>query len=54
MEILSQLARHVVVDNRVDSLDIETARSEVGSHEEIHSTVSEMLQRFQSLWIEVA
>lgn len=43
MEVLSQLAWHIVVNDRVDALDIETTGCEVGGHEIIDSAISELL-----------
>ena len=47
--ILRQLARHVVVDHRRDSLDVETSRGQVRSEKVVDLAQLEVVQRVQTL-----
>lgn len=49
MGILRQLTRHIIVDDGLDSLDIETTRREVGSEEIIDFASFKVAQSVQTL-----
>ena len=49
MEILGQLRRHIIIDDRLDAFDIQTSGSQVGSHQIVHRAISELLQGSQTL-----
>lgn len=46
MEILLELRRHIVVDYDLDTLDVQTARGEVSSHEKVDRAGTEVLEGF--------
>lgn len=49
VEILCQLPGHVIVDDRLDTLDIKPTRSQVGGHQIIYMAVAKLLQCSESL-----
>ena len=49
MQILSQLTRHIVVDDRLDPFDIQAAGSQICCHKEVGLSVPKLLKRFQAL-----
>ncbi len=46
VQVLRKLARHVIVDDRLNPLDVQTTGGEVGSHEIVHVPIAELLERF--------
>ena len=44
MEVLRELARHVVVDDSLDSLDVQAAGRKVSGHQEVDRAVAKQLQ----------
>ena len=53
VEILCKLAWHVIVDDGLNPLDVQTTGSQVCGHEVIDVPVTELLERFQPLSIYV-
>ena len=49
MEILSKLAWHVIVDDGLNPLDVQTTGGQVCGHDVIDVPVTELLERFQPL-----
>ena len=49
MEVLRELARHVVVDDSLDSLDVQAAGREVSGHQEVDRAVAKQLQSSKTL-----
>jgi len=49
MNVGGELARHVVVDDGLDSLNIQTTRGEIGSEEVLDLSVLEVLESLQTL-----
>ena len=43
VQVLRKLAWHVIVDDRLNPLDVQTTGGEVGSHEVIHVPIPELL-----------
>lgn len=54
VEVLRELARHVVVDNSLDSLDVQTAGGKISGHQEVDCTVAEELQSSETLYMRAA
>jgi hypothetical protein len=54
MSVLGELTWHVVVDDCLDSFDIETSGCEIGSEQVINLTTFEVVQRIQSLPVSLA
>ncbi len=44
VQVLRMLTRHIVVDHRLNPLDIQTSGSKVGRHQVVNPTVSEGLE----------
>ena len=49
VQVLRKLAWHVIVDDRLNPLDVQTTGSQVCGHEVIDVPVTELLERFQPL-----
>lgn len=49
MDVSGELSGHVVVDDSLDSLDIETTRREIGGEKVLDLSVLEILQSLQTL-----
>ena len=49
MCILSKLAGHVVVDDGLDTLDIETTRCQVSSEQVVYTAGFEIVERIETL-----
>lgn len=49
MNVGGELTWHIVVDDGLDSLDIQTTRSEIGSEEVLNLSVLEVLESLQTL-----
>lgn len=50
MGVLRQLSRHVVIDDGLDPLDVETPRGKIGRKQVIDLPVLEFLQGVEALW----
>ena len=49
MEILGELCRHIIIDDRLDTFDIQTSGSQVRSHQVVHRAISKVLEGPQTL-----
>ena len=49
VKILRKLARHVIIDDRLDTFDIQAARGQVSRHEIVHRSLAELLQGLKTL-----
>jgi hypothetical protein len=50
MKILCQLAGHVIVDNCLNALNIQTPRSQVGRHQKVHLAITKLMESLQPLF----
>ena len=49
VQVLRKLARHVIVDDGLNTLDVQTTGGQIGSHEIVHVPVSELLESSEPL-----
>jgi hypothetical protein len=50
VQVLSQLTRHIIIDDSFDTLDIKASRGQVCRHQKFSQSVSELLKCFETLF----